>query len=194
MLSIQKVICYTGNVVIRTTNSTDDAALGIVGGFNAEKGQYPWFARAVDEKEEPMFCGGTLITSDFILTAGHCTSAELHAYEIGSLCHEEKTNCKQKNERRRVKNILVHPKYEQRADGIRYDFALIKLRGPSSIKPAALDLNGFQSSNTYEAGRELWAVGYGKIDFHDSNFPKHLQHVQVVSLPLRCVPCNSFSP
>ena len=181
LLSFHGGICFTTDDVIRAKNLTEYDDLGIVGGFKAEKGQYPWFARAVDEKGEPMFCGGTLISSDFIITAAHCTSVAPYAFEIGSLCHQEENNCNQKTERRRVKKIMVHPKYEPRIDGIRYDVALIKLRHYSSIIPASLDLHNFQLSNKYESGRKLWAVGYGKTDFHGSYFPKFLQQVQVVS-------------
>ena len=42
----------------------------IVGGFEAEEHEWPWIvALFIDDM---WFCGGSLITDDFILTAGHC--------------------------------------------------------------------------------------------------------------------------
>ena len=63
-----------------------------------------------------------------------------------------------------------------------YDFALMKLEKPCSIRPARLDITNYDLSTNYNPGRKLWAVGYGKKDYHDSlfNLPSHLQHVQVV--------------
>ena len=42
----------------------------IVGGFEAEEHQWPWIvALFIDDQ---WFCGGSLITDDFVLTAAHC--------------------------------------------------------------------------------------------------------------------------
>ena len=42
----------------------------IVGGFEAEEHEWPWIvALFIDDM---WFCGGSLITDDFVLTAGHC--------------------------------------------------------------------------------------------------------------------------
>ena len=42
----------------------------IVGGFEAEEHEWPWIvALFIDDM---WFCGGALITDDFVLTAAHC--------------------------------------------------------------------------------------------------------------------------
>ncbi|KAJ8922188.1 hypothetical protein NQ315_004123 [Exocentrus adspersus] len=42
----------------------------IVGGENAEKGEFPWLVSIT--RRGGHFCGGTVINNRFILTAGHC--------------------------------------------------------------------------------------------------------------------------
>ena len=155
----------------------------IVGGSMASKGQYPWFARGVDRRGNYHGCGGVLVTSDFILTAAHCTEPDApYAFEVGSLCHTKNRNCGQKQEIRKVIRVMTHPKYVYDV-GERYDFALMKLEEPCTIKPARIDITNFALSTNYEPGRRLWVIGYGKKDFGDSIYelPSRLQHVQVVS-------------
>lgn len=187
LLSIHKVICYDGEnenteIQRRKSNAIGIESLyqdeeGIVGGSKAEKGQYPWFARAIYERD--VLCGGTLVASDLVLTAGHCVQQDLLAFEIGSLCPKKKGNCGQKKEYRKVKKVIVHPKFDYYSYDGRYDFALIKLEKPSTIQPASLDLSYI--SKGYRAGKELWAVGYGKRHYDANYYSEYLRHVQVVS-------------
>jgi secreted trypsin-like serine protease len=159
----------------------------IVGGSKARKGQYPWFARGIDQWGDYHGCGGVLIASDFILTASHCAigfdTEAPYAFEVGSLCYNKNGNCGQKQEFRKVARVIPHPKYDGLGVEQSYDFALMKLEEPCTITPAKIDINNFDLSTNYSPGRRLWVVGYGKKGFQDSlvNLPKRLQHVQVVS-------------
>lgn len=42
----------------------------VVGGQNADKGEFPWLVSIT--RRGGHFCGGTIINNRFILTAGHC--------------------------------------------------------------------------------------------------------------------------
>lgn len=46
----------------------------IVGGENAVEGQFPYQVSIRDRFSHRHFCGGAILNSRFILTAGHCTS------------------------------------------------------------------------------------------------------------------------
>lgn len=51
----------------------------IIGGRNAVLGEFPWMARLIhkDSDGSKMFgCAGFLISSDILLTAGHCLKSE----------------------------------------------------------------------------------------------------------------------
>lgn len=43
--------------------------LRIIGGREASKGRWPWMVALLNKHKEP-FCGGTLITPQFVVTAG----------------------------------------------------------------------------------------------------------------------------
>jgi len=46
----------------------------IVGGQPAAQGQYPWMAAMVNKGQQTNFCGGSIISNSYILTAAHCTA------------------------------------------------------------------------------------------------------------------------
>lgn len=46
-------------------------ATRIVGGQPADKGEWPWMAALLRDKDS-QYCGGVLITDQHVLTASHC--------------------------------------------------------------------------------------------------------------------------
>ena len=44
----------------------------IIGGQTAYKGEWPWQAALVHTSNSEIFCGGTLIKRQWVLTAAHC--------------------------------------------------------------------------------------------------------------------------
>ena len=108
-----KIFSYDGekgNTHIQMKKSTSNAKAiesaykdvdwGKVGGSKVEKGQYPWFARAIYKRS--ILCEGSFVASELILTAGTCVIADLLAFKIGSL------NCGQKNQCR-IQSLIITP-------------------------------------------------------------------------------------
>ena len=47
----------------------------IVGGTEADKHEYPWQVGFVEKGETDIWCGGSLISDSWVLTAAHCPQA-----------------------------------------------------------------------------------------------------------------------
>lgn len=151
----------------------------IVGGSEAPADLYPWFARTTSGS----ICGGVLISPEYVLTAAHCvdTSSSWISrtfYQIGALCNSyiDANNCGQKTEVFAVDGVMKHPMYNKSNN--EYDFALVRIKGASTITPANIDSN--QLSKSYEdLPKSMWAVGFGLLKYDTNWLPKKLQHVKL---------------
>ena len=120
--------------------STNGVSSRIVGGDIVNpRDSYPWFVRLTDREGRWAGCGGTLVTSEYVLTAAHCVfpntnwKASGSAVQIGSVCPYERNNCGVDKEEINVEKIIAHEDFE--GGGNNYDFALVKLQKQSTIKP-----------------------------------------------------------
>ncbi|XP_066942679.1 transmembrane protease serine 9-like [Macrobrachium rosenbergii] len=103
----------------------------IVGGQPTTVHEYPWQV-ALTTSSRP-FCGGSIISKQWILTAAHCvrgSSPSDFTVVIGE--HDWSTTSETTaTERRQVSNIIVHPQYNSAT--LDNDMALLKLSSPISF-------------------------------------------------------------
>lgn len=99
------------------------ANMRIIGGRVATPGRWPWQVAVLNKRREP-FCGGTLITPQFVLTAAHCVRRRLYI-RAGEhdLVSEEGSE-----QEVRVDKYFTHPDYD--AEIVDSDIALLRLRKP----------------------------------------------------------------
>ena len=167
----------------------------IVSGSEADPHSIPWQAALVRKGEDKPFCGGTIISRRFIMTAAHCmylngwdqlrgphtfqiVAGEHNWWEngrIGSSRHEQ---------RRDIENIVMHPLYDSRKyPSNDYDYAIIelikpfKLKGRSKARAACLP-NPTKDIN-FKPGTNFTVSGWGK-EYHEARSQPHeLHHVTV---------------
>uniref|UniRef100_A0A803JKY6 Serine protease 27-like n=1 Tax=Xenopus tropicalis TaxID=8364 RepID=A0A803JKY6_XENTR len=139
----------------------------IVGGQDSKKGQHPW--QAIVWHPSKVRCGGTLISSRYVLTAAQCLESEndtsviviLGAYNITGN-HKEEVSVK-------VNRIILHHRYND--SDFPYDIALLELSNSvpftDFILPACLP----PFPTEFLPGHSCLVTGWGDTDY-DSTKPK----------------------
>jgi trypsin len=125
----------------------------IVGGSAASVGQFPFMAALVDDTDF-QFCGGSIIASQWVLTAAHCVAdgSAANLYVITGRTDLGQTS---QGQRIKVSSVFVNPQY----DGNGHDSALLKLSVATTSPAIALAPT---SNDAYEvAGVDVRVTGWG---------------------------------
>uniref|UniRef100_A0A3Q2ZJZ9 Transmembrane serine protease 3 n=1 Tax=Kryptolebias marmoratus TaxID=37003 RepID=A0A3Q2ZJZ9_KRYMA len=131
----------------------------IVGGNLSKPGQFPWQVSLLFNNEH--LCGGSIITSIWILTAAHCVYGfenssqwSIHVGMTEQLIHGALSL--------NVKSIISHAQY--RPKGLDHDIALMKLDKPlvftGFVQPICLPNNGEE----FAEGTICWISGWGATE------------------------------
>ena len=146
----------------------------IVGGDEAVEGQFPWMASLFID--DAWFCGGTLISDSYILTAAHCADGATYAdILLGAW------DIREPDEPNRVQissyEMVVHPGWN--ANDLSNDLALIVLPSPVDftdyISPICLPASG----DTADEGEKMTIVGWGKPSDSAGGISPTMRYVEV---------------
>ncbi|XP_077967541.1 chymotrypsin-like elastase family member 2A [Styela clava] len=171
----------------------------ILGGKNA--GNWPWMIYLLQNGKH--ICGGTLINSQWIVTAAHCIAFpnEPERYKVILGEHSIPTY----SENHRMSNIDSIRRHKQfNFVNLDHDIALLKLKNPvifnKHISPACLPNQGFptDATNTISmksafTGKKCVVLGWGETENNNDQEPKIkvLQELEVSVLPR--VLCTSIT-
>uniref|UniRef100_A0A803WFG6 Peptidase S1 domain-containing protein n=1 Tax=Ficedula albicollis TaxID=59894 RepID=A0A803WFG6_FICAL len=111
----------------------DYGATRIVGGTGAKPGSWPWIV-SIQHPWAPRlghFCGGSLISTQWVLTAAHCFDDYNMVYVV--IGATQLTQPGRDARIRSVRQVLIHPYYNP-AD-MSYDIALMELDRPVQCSP-----------------------------------------------------------
>lgn len=137
-----------------------DVTSRIVGGEDAEPGDYPWMVSLHSASLDFHVCGAALISPEWLLGAAHCHDgfddedpSDLLAY-VG--LHDQ-TDLGAAEERT-IDEVLLHPDWDE--DTFSADFALLRLSEPvSDIEPIALPIPA--DDPTWAPGEDVRTIGWG---------------------------------
>ena len=160
----------------------------IVGGVQSAPGRWPFQAGLLLASEsnnyQALFCGGSVIDEEFVLTAGHCIDflrlGDLHiltgtqSLAVGGTRHE-------------VRRMIIHPQYQ--GSTFDFDVALVQLKTKiTNVRPGRMVhvITLAEESVLGGPGTKSFVTGWGRTR---TTFPKMLHEVSVpiVSRDL----CNS---
>jgi len=126
----------------------------IVGGSTVSSGRYPFMA-SVQTPGGSHFCGGTVIASQWVLTAAHCVVGSKPGDQVVVVGRTDLTD-RSRGQRVTVSQVRVHPKYASTGT---HDAALLKLS--RSVSVPAIPLARTADNALEKAGTPLVVSGWG---------------------------------
>uniref|UniRef100_A0A6B2EK78 limulus clotting factor C n=1 Tax=Phlebotomus kandelakii TaxID=1109342 RepID=A0A6B2EK78_9DIPT len=98
----------------------------IIGGRNSKRGRWPWQVALYNQEYENFFCGGTLISKYWVITAAHCLMSDFGSdvtvfsglYDTGDLVESPYSI-------HLVRDRVIHPRYDSETND--NDIALLRL-------------------------------------------------------------------
>ncbi|RVE64047.1 hypothetical protein OJAV_G00142440 [Oryzias javanicus] len=157
----------------------------IVGGDVALPGEIPWqvtlMTRLPSQSRAQPFCGGSLLSEFWVITAAHCLTHLGLNFIVRAGEHD--VNVDEGPERdHAVAEKHIHPSYNPRISEYNHDIALLKLASPVELsnqrRPICLGPKFFIQNLVREATSSL-VSGWGKLRFHGPEATK----LQKLSIP-----------
>ncbi|MEZ0391453.1 MAG: serine protease [Pseudobdellovibrionaceae bacterium] len=160
----------TGLLLLSSAFAHADIQPLIVGGIEAKKGEFPFIVSLQDNYGH--FCGGSLISDEWVLTAGHCAKGGTIQNVVIGL-HDQNNTAGA--EVIKAKQVITHPKFNYNI--LVYDFALVQLERKTSYKPIAFNKEEINIPNN--DSQMAIAAGWGALKESSYSLSTLLQKVSV---------------
>ncbi|KAL9967919.1 hypothetical protein ACROYT_G026227 [Oculina patagonica] len=145
----------------------------IVGGTEAPKGAWPWQAQ-VRSTSGFVFCGGTLVHPQWVVTAAHCVPGKSPSDIRVRLGAHYRSGTEGTEQDFQIERIISHYSYKQ-PYGMAHDIALLKLSQPAQINRHVNLACMPSSSGNVEDGKMCWVTGFGTLSSGGSLAKKLMQ-------------------
>ncbi|KAG8433547.1 hypothetical protein GDO86_017736 [Hymenochirus boettgeri] len=147
-----------------------------MGGMGAEKWEWPWQVSLRNGNQH--FCGGSLITKKWIVSAAHCVynreKTLLRVY-LGSFKLDQPD---QEEKQFGVNNIIIHPDYDRNL--LFNDISLLELDREVDLTEYIIPVCIPSVTVKFPTGLECWVTGWGTIrPSVRLPYPRILQQVAV---------------
>ncbi|XP_063695811.1 trypsin-like [Culicoides brevitarsis] len=139
----------------------------IVGGVNAKPNEFPYQV-SLQRNENSHFCGGSILSELWVVTAAHCKLDEPMEVVAGEHDFKEETG---REQRRNVVEFITHENYGGSVGPD--DIAVVRIDEPLKMNDYVQPIN-LPQPNTYPQGRAILS-GWGSISRIPGVYPNILQ-------------------
>ena len=139
----------------------------------------PWQVGAIYKTSGKLFCGGSILSPKYVMSAAHCFSdgnnlpTEIDSIEIlagaTNLSDPEAT-------RHDLQHIFEHPSYNQASKTYAHDFAILKLKGEIGLGPKARQICLPKPGVEFDRDTEFVQSGWGLTEDGET-YPDYLKHI-----------------
>ncbi|XP_045675032.1 chymotrypsinogen B2 [Phyllostomus hastatus] len=147
----------------------------IVNGEDAVPGSWPWQV-SLQDKTGFHFCGGSLISEDWVVTAAHCGVKTSHLVVAGEF---DQGSDEEDIQVLKIAKVFKNPKFNMLT--VRNDITLLKLATPARFSQTVSAVCLPNANDDFAPGTLCATTGWGKTKYNAIKTPEKLQQA---ALPL----------
>ncbi|KAM8910418.1 coagulation factor IXa isoform 3-T6 [Spinachia spinachia] len=139
----------------------------IVGGDVAIPGEIPWQVALMERPSGELFCGGSILSERWVITAAHCLRGEADSFFVRVGEHNIHIN-EGTEQDHQVSERHIYPRYNSSVSLYNHDIALLCLQSPivfsTTVRPICLGPKAFTEALVKESSPAT-VSGWGRTRF-----------------------------
>uniref|UniRef100_A0A3Q1ERB6 Tryptase-2-like n=1 Tax=Acanthochromis polyacanthus TaxID=80966 RepID=A0A3Q1ERB6_9TELE len=157
--------CKLLSVLVLIYNT--EVSVSIIGGTDAPPGRWPWMVHVsmtTFDGRSKWRCGGTLLTSQWVLSAAHCLDGlqkpAFHRSMVWIGTHKLQ---KLSGRYMGIDTVILHPHFYSLTNGFANDIALIKLKKKVVFSQNVTLVQLASANDVFGPSSDCWIIGWGQI-------------------------------